>query len=215
MQKISAQSIIKQQIADKKMSHVYLLFGEEEFLKDEYASRIQKELCGGDSLGLNTLIYSENINTAEINDAFETYPMLADTKFILIKDSNIFAPSKNGEEKAVLSDFWKKRLSDVPPYIYIVFLEKNVDKRSSLYKLINKQYTAAEFSRMTSRDLTTWIERKMLKNGRKISKEDALYITVLCSDNLMVINSECDKLINYTNDTLHRDDIDRIVSKSL
>lgn len=210
--KKDAANIITKQIADNNMSHIYLLYGEEEYLKEEFAEKIQKAVFCGEFPEFNSLVFSENINADEIRSAFETYPMMSDTKFILIKDSGIFRPASSGEASG--SDIWKSVFSDIPDYIYAVFLEKNVDKRSSLYKMISKNHTAAEFNRMNSGDLAVWIVRKMLKNKRSIKKEDALYISILCSDNLMIINSECDKLINYTSENISRQDIDRLVSKS-
>lgn len=197
------------------MSHLYLLFGEEDFLKDEYTRRIQKAVYDNEFPEFNYITFTENIDTAEINNAFETYPMMSESKYIFIKDSNIFASSKKSEDGNSSKDFWKNRLSDIPDYVYVVFSEKNVDKRSALYKQVNKDYTAVEFSRMQNGDLTTWIERRFLKAERKIAKEDALYIALLCSGNMMVIDKECDKLIHYTKDVVHRDDIDKVVSKSL
>ncbi|MCH5184786.1 MAG: DNA polymerase III subunit delta [Oscillospiraceae bacterium] len=209
--KKDSRNIIKQQIADKNMSHIYLLFGEEDFLKDEYAARIKKAVYGGDFPEFNSIVLPENAGIAETDSAFETCPMMSDTKFILIKDSGIFSAPKLPDE---IREFWKKRLADVPEYTYAVFVERNADKRGTLYKTVSKNHTAAEFPRMNSGELTAWTERKMLTNKRMIKKEDALYICALCSNNLMLINSECDKLISYTSETVSRGDIDRVVSKS-
>lgn len=209
--KTDARDKIKKQIAEGNMSHIYLLWGEEDYLKEEYANRIQAAVYKGDFPEFNLLVYSENITPGELRSVFETYPMMSDTKFILIKDSGIFAASGKEERN---SEEWKSLFSDIPDYVYAVFLEKNADKRTALYKAVNKNHTAAQFEHLGTGELAEWTVRKMTRNKRSIKKEDALYIVLLCSNDLMMINSECDKLISYTSETVTRSDIDRLVSKS-
>lgn len=206
--KTDVRDMIKRQIAENNVSHLYLLYGEDDFLKREYAKRIQDAVYKGDFPEFNLMEFSENILPAEARSVFETYPMMSDTKFILIKDSGIFSG------KAPSADEWKSVFSDIPDYVYAVFLEKNVDKRSALYKAVNKNHTAAEFAHLKPGDLAVWIIRKMQRGKRSIKKEDALFLALLCSNDLMTINSECDKLISYTSETVTRGDIDRLVPRS-
>jgi len=211
---VLSQRIIGEQIKENKMTHIYLLFGTEEYLKEQTEKQIKNKVYNGDFPEFNCLILKEDINLEEVENFFETYPMMSDTKYVFVSDSNIFSSSKEAASSET-TEFWKKRLADIPDYLYIVFSEKNIDKRGALYKLVKKNHTACEFTHLDRGDLTTWIERLFLKNGHKIAKENALYIAEICGGDLTNINNECDKLINYSAETITRSDINNVMSKPI
>ena len=87
---------INQDIKQGNFKQVYLLYGEERYLRRQYANRLKDALCGQDD-GMNTHFYEgKDISVGEIIDLAETLPFLAPRRVFFIKDSGLF---KSGGEK--------------------------------------------------------------------------------------------------------------------
>ena len=79
---------------------VYLLYGEEAYLKNQYKKKLQQALSReGDTM--NAAYYEgKNINPGEIIDLAETLPFFAEHRLILIENSGIFKLKQPCEELA-------------------------------------------------------------------------------------------------------------------
>ncbi|MCX7715683.1 MAG: DNA polymerase III subunit delta [Clostridia bacterium] len=209
--KESTVSVLKKQIKEKSLFNVYLFWGDEIFIKDFYINQIKPFASDGVFPEFNEIKITKESHTLEdIDAAFESYPMMSSKKFIWIKDSGIFKAPKED-----VKSFWLKRLENVPDYVFLLFDEKEVDKRSALYKAVSKCGMAVEFEYLNEADLLAWVQRECTKSGKKISKENAIYFISLCNEGISYIKNELDKLISFCDEEICKSDIDRIVSKSL
>lgn len=146
----------------------------------------------------------------KIDDALNSFPMMAEKKLVLIKDSGIF---KSASQE--LKDFWQERLADIPDYVLLIFDEREVDKRSVTYKAAAKYGLAVEFSYMQDYEVSAWVVREVQKAGKKISKDSADYLVAMCDPGIANVKNELDKLIHYSDDEIYRSDIDKVVSKPM
>lgn len=211
MAKATGLAELKKQISENKISGLYLLFGEENYLRKSYVKKITERIddCGLPDFN-KIVIDGKSANLSETEDAIESFPMISETKLILIKDSGIFR--KASEEQ---KEYWAKRLENLPEYLVLIFDEEEVDKRSALYKRASKTGLCVEFSYMDMNDLVTWVNREVLNAGMKISKDVAQYFVSVCDEGMSNIKNELDKLINYCEEQITKTDVDRIVSKSI
>lgn len=210
MPNISIQEL-KKNIASGDLKSVYLLYGEESYLVNLYLKKLCDAVPDGGMADFNRLVISDKATSvSEISDYIETYPMMSDKKMLVIKDTG-FIKSANEEMK----EYWVELLKNVPDYIIIIFAEKEIDKRSVIYKAIEKAGFAAEFAKLSATDSVTWAERQVLSAKKKISKDNAQYLVELCDDGLENLKNEIDKLLNFCDEEITRSDIDRLVSKSL
>lgn len=201
---------LKKEIQKKEMRTIYLLYGEEQYLKDYYAGRL-KAVMPPDPLGdFNHIVMEGAHSIDEIDNAIEEYPVMAEKKIIELIDTGFF--KKTSEE---MSTFLKQRLADIPDYVLLIFREKEIDKRSAVYKAAVKNGLAVEFTYLNETELVNWVQRYVLEAQKKIDKNDAQYFVGLCDDGLVNIKNELDKLISYCGAVIERYDIDRLVSKSL
>ena len=127
-----------------EFKNVYLLFGEETYLKNQYKNKLKNALIPeGDTMNLN--IYSgKGIDVKEVIDQAETMPFFGERRLILIEDSGFF---KNASPE--LADYMKT----VPAETYIVFVESEVDKRGKLYKAVKSAGRPVEFARQDEKTL--------------------------------------------------------------
>jgi len=211
MAKESGITDLKKQLSQGIVNGIYLLYGQEVFIKDTYVKKICDLIDDGGMPDFNKLIFDgEKASISEIDDAIESFPMMCEKKLILIKDSKIFSKAKEEIKK-----YWTDRLDNVPDYVVLVFDEKEIDKRSALFKKISKIGTSVEFEVLNENDTVTWVERQVLNSGKKIDKGVAQYFVSVCDEGLSNVKNELDKLLNYCDKQIGKSDVDKIVSKAV
>jgi DNA polymerase-3 subunit delta len=171
-----------------KFQHVYLLYGDEDYLKKQYRDRLVKALLGSGSEMNHNSYSGDNAEEGAIIDQAETLPFFSDHRVIQVDDSGLFKGSSE-----LLSDYLKK----VPDYLYLVFTEKDVDKRSRLYKAVQKNGSCIEIGSLGERDLLTWVLRNLTKHGLKIRKSEMDYFLSRTGTDMNHILLELDKVVNY------------------
>lgn len=210
---------LKKQLSDNALSPLYVLYGEEEFLRELYVSRIIEKVPDGGFPEFNHItINGADAPFSEYDNAWEVFPMMTDKKLIHIKNSDIFLSkrsSSGGSSTEEKKEFWSEKFKRIADDTVVVFDETSVDKRSALYKAAAKAGVVVEFAYQSEADLVTWIIGRCLKAKKKISKENAYYLVTLCDPGLGNINNELGKLLDFCSDEIYKTDIDRIVSKSM
>ena len=202
---------MKRQIRDNELKPLYLLFGEETYLRDLYCERIAAKIPDAGFEEFNRIkLEGADLPLSEYDDAIESFPMMTDKRLILIKDSGIFKAPKDEVKK-----FWLEKFSRLADDTVIVFSEKDVDKRSATYKAAAKAGMAVEFEYLSEADLVTWVVKQCLDAKVKIDKSSAYYLISLCDPGLNNISNELNKLLTYCDKEILKSDIDRVVSKSL
>lgn len=217
--KSSELSTLREQIKENKLDNIYLFYGEEEFLKNKYVHDIRAQIPANGFEDFNHLtLNGHNIPLSEYDDAWESFPMMAERRFIYIKDSNIFRTIDSGvfkkpdEEK---KQFWIDKLSNPPQDTIVIFDESTVDKRSVLYKALTKSGSVIEFKYQSETDLVTYTLGKALRANKKMQKDVAAYFVSLLDEGLLNLNNELDKLFTYCDEEITRHAVDKVVSKGL
>ena len=129
---------IDNDIKTGQFKQIYLLYGEEQYLIRQYRDKLKKAMVAeGDTMNFSSF-EGNDINQKEIIDLAETLPFFADRRMILIEDSGLF--KKSAEE---LADY----MASVPETTCFVFVEKEIDKKTKMYKAVNKIGSVVEFKR--------------------------------------------------------------------
>ena len=179
---------INEDIRQENFKQVYLLYGEERYLRRQYRDRLQKALCSeGDSM--NTHFYDgKNISVGEIIDLAETLPFLAPRRVIFINDSKLF---KTGGEKMA------EYLASPNETTFFVFTESEVDKRSKLYKTVQSRGYATEFTVQNENTLMRWAAGILSRDQKKITENTLRLLLSKTGSDMENIQMELEKLICY------------------
>lgn len=170
------------------LKHAYLLYGEEQYLIRQYRDKIVKAAVPeGDTMNF-TAFSGDGINPKEIIDLAETLPFFADSRLILIEDSGFF--KKSPEELA-------EYFAEVPETTRFLFVEKEVDKRSKLYKALTKMGNAVEFKQQTDEILSRWVGGRIKKEGKNITRDAYNLFIQKTGTDMENIDKELEKLICY------------------
>ena len=89
---------INQEIQNGNFQQVYLLYGEERYLVNQYKTKLRNALGDAEDQMNNHLYRGKDISVGEIIDLAETLPFLAERRVIMIEDSGLF--KSGGEQMA-------------------------------------------------------------------------------------------------------------------
>lgn len=187
-----------------QFKQIYLLYGEENYLKRQYRDRFVKAMVPDG----NTMNYSryegKKTDIKEVIDLAETLPFFAERRLIVFEDSGFFK-SGGGD----LADYIN---GGMPPATFFIFIESEVDKRSSLYKAVKAKGHITELSAQDDATLRKWILNLARKEKKEISPADAAYFISKVGPDMENITRELEKLFCYCMDrsTLTREDIDAV-----
>ncbi len=202
---------LKEQIKSGNIGNLYLFFGEEIFVKDMYLDKMKSFVPDGGFADFNYIFLDgKDALGDKADDALDSFPMMSEKKLVVIKNSGIF--KKATEE---VKDFWLERLADIPDYVLLIFDEQEADKRSALYKAVQKNGLAVEFAYMKDYEVASWVSREVQKAGKKISKDAADYLVAMCDPGVANVKNELSKLLDYSDGEIYKSDIDKVVSKPL
>ena len=202
---------IKKDIREGCKSKVYLVWGEEDFLKDYYANAMISSVLNKDFADFNYKQFSsKKPDNDDIEGFLTSYPFMSDKKLVYIKDSGIFKKCSEDDK-----EFWKKLFSSLPDFALIIFSEKTVDKRNVLYKYVSDNFSCEEFPHQKRSDLISWIARYFTKYEKNITSEVADYMIECCSENIYILKSEMDKMVSYKihSKLITKEDIDKCCCK--
>ena len=179
---------IIQDIKEGTFVHVYLLYGEEAYLRKQYRDKLKCALVSPDDT-MNCSIYAgKDISANEVVDMAGTMPFFAERRVIVIENSGWM---KTGNEKMV--DF----LKHIPETTYMIFVEEEVDKRSKLFKAVSSNGYAAVCDVQDENTLKKWI-MGLLKKENKLITPDALNLLLdRTGTDMENIRHEVEKLICY------------------
>ncbi|HBA47846.1 MAG TPA: DNA polymerase III subunit delta [Lachnospiraceae bacterium] len=194
---------IHDDIKQGKLRQVYLLYGEERYLRRQYREKLQKALCDeGDTMNTH-FFQGRNIEVAQIIDLAETMPFFAERRVIFISDSGLF---KSGGEK--LAEY----LVNPSETAFFVFTENEVDKRSRLYKTVQAKGYAAEFTVQDENTLKRWVAGILAREGKKIAESTVQLFLSKTGTDMENIQMELEKLICYCldRDVVTAEDVEAI-----
>ena len=154
---------LQEDIQNQNFKKVYLLFGEEKYLLQQYRNKLEKALVPeGDTMNFS-LFQGKKTEPREVIELAETMPFFADRRVIFLEDTGFF--------KNQCQDL-PEYMSELPDYLCMVFVEDQIDKRSRMYKAVKKYGSIVEFGQQDTKTLIRWILGILKREGKKITQRD-------------------------------------------
>ena len=195
-----------QDIKKQEFHNVYLLYGEEVYLRKQYRDKLKEALVdAGDTMN-NHYYEGKDVKAEDIMDLADTMPFFADRRVIIIENSGWF--QKGGDKMA-------EYLVKIPETTFLIFVETQVDKRSKLYKAIKSFGGISEFIHQDEQTLKRWILGMLKKENKNITEADLQFLLERTGTEMAHIKTEMEKLLCYTMNkpVVTREDIEEICTK--
>jgi DNA polymerase-3 subunit delta len=196
---------LAQDMKEHSFKSVYLLYGEETFLKNSYKNQLKASITQGDTVNFNQFD-GKGIDVRELISLSDTMPFFAEKRLILIEDSGFF---KSPAEELL------SYLPQVPETTCMIFVESEVDKRSKLFKKVKEVGYTCEMERQNLNQLAKWAGTILGREGKKITGNTMELFLHKTGDDMENIKMELEKLISYTlgREVIEAEDVETICTE--
>lgn len=209
---------LEKELNSKKLSSLYLFYGEERFLLENCLKKIKKNF--GEMLqGINYILLDNNSVNDLIYD-IESPAFGYDKKLIIIKDSGLF--KKDGRKKSAtpiqetIADYINQNIDTIEESAVVIFVEETADK-NIVYEAIEKKGKVCQFDELNQAQLIRRL--KEISNAYKVNvAENTLaYFIDIAGTNMQVLINEIRKLIEFAgeNGTITKESIDKLTVKQI
>ncbi len=171
---------------------LYVLYGEETYLTEQYARLIAKHTVDEAFDAFNLQRFDgQHLPLEQLEEAVESLPMMADRKCVMVRDYDC----GSGDTDRLIA-----LISDIPDSCVLVFWQMTVqpDKRKKGWKAVldaaQKSGTVMQFERKTAAEAARMLASGAKRRGCTLATEDALTIVELAGNDLQQLTSELDKL---------------------
>ena len=179
---------IQDDIKNNSFKHIYLLYGEEGYLVNQFKKKLITALTGDNSFNLT--VVAEKPDWEELWSVAETMPFMAEYRVIVFDRCNLF---KNKDERAV--SFFDREL---PDHLIVIIAEESADKRLTLFNLVKKKGYVCELGVQSQANVIKFITGRCADEGKSIGRDAVAEIYRRTLGDLGLVAGELEKLIAYT-----------------
>lgn len=167
---------------------VYLLYGEEAYLKKQYKDKLRQALSAPDDTMNYSYYEGKDTNDKAVIDLAATMPFLAERRLIIMENTGYF---KSTNEDMVAF------MKEIPETTCMVFVEQVVDKRSRMFKAVKAAGRVVEMVRQNENNLKRWILGTLKRENMKLTEQTLNLFLQMTGDDMEHIEKELEKLICY------------------
>jgi len=211
---------ILMQLRKGEIESLYVLEGEEEYLKEKLIKSIEKILIDPsakeiDFVSINCNEKNLKITPEYIKNEISTPAFISKRKLVVIKNSGLFASGKKSENKNEITMNLESLINFIPETACLVFSEKKVDKRQkTIVEAIHNKGVLADISKPDIRTIRTWVVKELEKSGIKIEAKACDVFIERNESVLMQMTGELEKLVLYCKsqgtDVINQSDVENI-----
>jgi len=214
--------LLNKEIQDKDLVPCYFLFGEETYLAQEFLGQLKTLLIPPDAQDFNLeRFHLEDSSWLEVMDLARTSPFIfSPWRIIALELPSSEKKEKEGEEKKGKEIFSAKDetlvrdylTSPAPKTVLVVVFPGKANASRRIIKFFTSfppsVVLAKELKPLKNADLYAWMDRKLDKLGKTMSREAKVGLTDLTGNDLERLDKELDKLATYVGDRRSVDEDD-------
>ena len=205
---------LENDIKNNNIHGIYVFYGEEKYLQEEYLKKIKK-MFGKLDVGINYILLDEDSINSLISD-IETPAFGYEKKLIIIKNSGLFKKDSKSPYKDKIKTYINENIDIINNYCVIVFIEEIVHKMD-FYKTIEKLSIVIETKTMKLPEIKARLKKICFLYKVNINNKELDYLIEISGTNMQNLINEIRKLIEYTgeNGEITQDSIDKLCIKDI
>ncbi len=206
--------IITDNLKAKAFGPLYYIYGQEEYLKNFYYNEL-KQKSVTDMPEFNTVEFeAKNFDWLDFCNCVNSYPVMAERKFVGVINFD------NSRLRGNFTKQFVEFLKSIPDFCTVVFLDnelKNITETNPLGKaMLAADAVVANVEKPSLSSLAGWTARHFKTADKQISAQNINYMLSVADTDMRILSTEISKLCSYVSgDTVTREDIDAIVTKSI
>lgn len=211
----SAYLQLKKDLSAGTLGGLYVLHGEEAYLRDYYLGRMKEQLVGEGMTEFNLhTIGGKDFTPELLEQTMDCLPMMSERTLVLVTDYDLSQGSEKDRERLAAI------FAQIPDYCCVVFVYDlfpyKMDARTKLALSIKENGSVVEFARQGQGDLVDWVHRRFKALSKEIDSEQARYLIFLCGDLMNGLIGEIEKIAAYARGSrITREDIDAVATPQL
>lgn len=193
---------IAEELKTGTISRYHLIYGDERYMVRYYKHSLMEKLSSpGDEMNC-TLFQGSGIKESAIADVGQILPFMAAQRLIVVQDSGFFKSAND------MVDY----LDEFPESTFVVFVEREIDKRNRLFKWMGKNGCITECQKQSEAMLKQWIAGYLKKADKSVSVHTVEYLIERVGTDMETLNNELDKLIGFAGEhpVIEISDIDAV-----
>lgn len=208
------ESALKEKLRDNPVG-VYLIYGEESYLKKIYVDKIVSKTVDSAFEDFNFHTFDgKECTLSEIYESAEAVPMMAETKCVLVKDFPLDNLDDNGFDQ--LETIVSETPDDCALIFSFIAYEPKGSKWNKAVKLFEKYGYAVKLDKKTAPELIKMLESGAKKRERPFAKGVAAYLISCVGSDLNTLLNETEKVCAYASgEEIRKSDVDAVCIKSL
>ena len=208
------ETALKEKLKENPVG-VYLIYGEESYLKKTYIDKIVSKTVDSAFEDFNFHTFDGKDSTlSDIYESAQAVPMMAETKCVLVKDFPLDTLDENGFEQ--LGRVVEENPDDCALIFSFVAYEPKGAKWNKAIKLFEKQGYAVKLDKKTSLELAKMLENGAKRRGKPFAKGVASYLITCVGSDLNTLLNETEKVCAYAQgEEVLKSDVDAVCIKSL
>lgn len=200
---------LKAHIRQGDLLPVYLITGDEDYLRKLYCDKLVSAVVCGDFADFNLDRFDgKNADIGKILDACELMPMMSDKRCVLVEDFKLESIKDGDFEK--LSGYFL----DPPEFTVLIFCQKgdfSAAKAKKSVDLFKKLGAVCVLDKRKGKELIKPLITSAAKQGCVLNESAANYLVSVCGDDYNVLINEVSKLCHYVKEgeitRAHIDDV--------
>ena len=206
---------LKKDLSAGKPGQLYILHGEETYLRDYYLGRLRELVLTGGLGEFNRHdLEGKDMSPHALEEAVDCLPMMAERTLVEVTDFDLFKAGEKDREGYI------RILSNLPDYCCLVFLydilEYKPDARTKLAQTVKAHSTVVNFARQSPRELVDWVRRHFKAQGKEIDSRLCEELIFLCGDLMHSLQQEIGKIAAFAKgDKITRADIEAVATPQL
>lgn len=152
-------------LIEDKAKGIYLFDSKEDYLNTTIIDLAKEKVSFAD---FNLIELKGNVDVEAMKNAYETYPVMEDRKYIIWKDIDL---SKNSlkEYEDLLTNLTGD-IKNFPEYTTFLIFSDSSPFKGKFYKEVKKYGNIVNIERLNKSELETFIGKRFVKAGKKIKK---------------------------------------------
>lgn len=208
---------LRRDISSGRFAPVYLIFGDDAYLKNYYKEALAKKAADGDPF-FNLQKFEGDENLQEVFDAVNQFPMMAERKSVILSDFDFERSSKENYDKFL------DLISDVNDTCVLIICFDNIEfdtkkgaKEKKMISLVEKVGgKCVEINHRTTTALAKMLSDGAKKRGCTFNNSEIRFLIEVSGNDLSTLKNELDKLCAYVGSgTITKEIVEKIAVKSI
>ena len=188
------KAIIKS-IKEKQVAPIYILQGEEPYFIQSILEAFETEVIEEDQRDFNqSVLYGSEVSIDQVVNQAKTFPMMGERQLIIVKEAQEMDLVKKAGDHLNFAGYMQNPTPST--VLVIAHMHKNMDKRRSAWKSIQKAKAAVVFESKKIREyeVPRWIEQYARSKSLDVDADTAYMLSEYLGNNLSKVANEVDKL---------------------